>query len=303
MKQFGAMNLPINSLMGILENVELRRIHHSSNNLRGEVGPLDELVTSIEQTGLLEPMVVRPAEDGFEVVAGNRRLDACKVLKMSKVPCHIVELDDKEAFEVSLIENVQRETLNPMDEAKAFRKYTDERGYGAVSELASKIGKSHTYVSRRIQLLSLPKEVQDEVVRRRTTPSIAQELSPLDDNKETAEVLEVIHEQHLSTREVRTIVTRRRRKARQEELPPSSCDFQANHPPVSERRARVVDRAIARAVASLRMDMYRLSEVIDDVEDEWVVREVLFQCRTSLNNQMENLMRFRKRLMLHEGER
>ena len=115
--------------------------------------------------------------------------------------------------------------------------------------------------------------------------------------------MEVIREQHLSTREIRRIVKHYNASQQQEEQPFSDLD--ARHPDASERRTRRIDRALARAVASLKMDMYRLSDVIDDVDDEdgeeWIVRELLFQCRTGLNEQMENLLRFRKRLMRAGG--
>ena len=221
---------------------------------------------------------------------------------MGRIPCHIVELDDREAFEVSLVENVQHETMNPIDEARAFKRYVDDYGYGGVSELARKIGKSQEYVSRRVQLLSLPKKIREEVMRRRITSSAAQELASLDD-KDANEVVEIIHEQHLSMREVRRIVKHHRQTSQQQQGEPSSYDLDAHHPDASERRTRRIDRALARAVASLRMDTSRLSDLIDDVEDEgededeWVVRELLFQCRRGLNEQMENLLRFRKRLM------
>jgi ParB family chromosome partitioning protein len=265
---------------------------------------LEELIASIEEKGLLEPVVVRPVENGFEVVAGNRRLEACRRLKMHRIPCHIVELDDRGAFEVSLVENVQHETMNPIDEARAFKRYIDDYGYGGVSELARKIGKSQEYVSNRLRLLSLLKKVREEVIRRRITSSAAEEFASLDDN-DASKVVEMIRERHLSTREVRRIV-RYYRRTSQQGGPSSFSELDARHADASERRARRIDRALARAVASLKMDMNRLSDVIDDVEDEndeWIVREILFQCRTGLNGQTERLLRFRKRFMRAGGRR
>jgi len=144
--------------------------------LRSDLGQLDELIASIEEKGLLEPIVVRPVEDGFEVVAGYRRLEACKRLGWRRIPCHIIELDDREAYEVSLIENLQHKSLDPIEEALAFKRYVEEYGYGSVTELARRIEKSPSYVSRMIALLSLPDDVREELVRRRKSPSIAQEL-------------------------------------------------------------------------------------------------------------------------------
>jgi ParB family chromosome partitioning protein len=86
-----------------MEELEVHSIHPPKFSLRSDLGQLDELISSIEEKGLLEPIVVRPVEDGFEVVAGHRRLEACKRLGWRKIPCHIIELDDREAYEVSLI--------------------------------------------------------------------------------------------------------------------------------------------------------------------------------------------------------
>jgi len=284
----------VDSASGIFETLPLKDIHTSKRKLRSEESPLDELVFSIERVGLLEPIVVRTMEKGFEVVAGNRRLEACRRLGVRRVLCQIVELDDKEAFEVSLIENVLRETLNPIDEAKAFKQYVDDYGYGGVSELARKIGKSQEYVSRRLQLLALPKEVIEEVMRRHITPSAAQELISLGD-AEALKVMELMNENHLSVREVRN-AARRRRQRRQQDDPPMASDLDIRYPDPSGIRLQRIDRLVGKAVASLKMDIYRLGEVADEAEDdEWVVRETLSQCRVLLNDQVDNLLRFKKK--------
>jgi ParB family chromosome partitioning protein len=178
--------------------------------LRDELGSLDELVASIEKKGLLQPIVVRPVGDGFEVVAGNRRLEACRRLKMMRIPFVVAELYDREVFEASLIENLQHKTLNPTEVAKAFKRYVDEYGWGGVSELARRIGKSHSYVSMRIALLKLPKEVQEAIVRRRTNPSVAQELLSLDE-EHRATLSKIIVEKKVTRSEVRRIIKQVRR--------------------------------------------------------------------------------------------
>ena len=129
-----------------------------------EVG-LEDLIESIEKHGLLEPLVVRPiGGEKYEVVAGNRRYLALKKLGWSKVQCHIKKLDDKEAFEVALTENIQRENMTPLEEAKAFKTYVKEKGWGSVTELAKKIGKSQGYISQRLKLLKLPEEVKQKLL-------------------------------------------------------------------------------------------------------------------------------------------
>ena len=282
---------PGNPLTGFLESLEIKRIGPSRYALRSDMGSLGELAASIKEKGLLEPIVVRPIDGRFEIIAGSRRLEACKRLGMRSIPCHVADLDDKEAFEVSIIENIQQETMNAIDEARAFKKYVDDFGYGGVTELAGKIGKSQGYVSNRIRLLSLPKGVREEIIRRRISPSVAQELVSLDDSGD--EIVEIIRERHLSMREVRRIVRRRHGLNPQEFV---ASDLDTRMPDLSERRMQTVDRAVAKAVASMRTDMYRLGEVIGDVSDQWVLAELLSQCRTALNEQIDTLLRFRKKL-------
>ena len=261
------------------------------------MGSLDELAASIDEKGLLEPIVVRPIATGFEVVAGNRRLEACKRIGMRSIPSHVVDLDDREAFEMSLVENIQHETMNAIDEASAFKKYVEDFGYGGISELGKKIGKSQGYISNRIRLLALPKGVREDVIRRRISPSVAQELVSFDGGN--GDIVELIREHHLSMREVRRIVKGGHGQSLQmaEGVEPSDLDSRALD--FTEKRAQTAERAFSRAVASLRMDTYRLGEVIDDVGDQWVVTEILSQCRATLNGQIDNLLKFRKKLLRH----
>ena len=278
-----------------MDRVEIKRIHPSRNALRASMGPLEELAASIREKGLLEPIVVRPADGGFEVVAGNRRLEACKRLGLRSIPCHVADLSDREAFEVSLVENIQHETMNAIDEARAFKRYVDDYGYGGISELAEKIGKSQGYVSNRIRLLSLPKGVKEEVIRRRISPSVAQELVSAGDGADD-EIVEIIRERHLSMREVRRIVKGRRGQGPDMQREALASDLDPPLPELSDDGAQAMDRALAKALASMRMDMYRLGEVIGDVADQWMVAELLIQCRATLNEQIDSLLKFRKKL-------
>jgi len=161
-------------------------------DLRSPVIPLREnrmisipqLAVSIAEKGLMQPIIVRPkGEEGyFEIIAGNRRFQACKMLGWSKIMSHIMEIDDdREAYEVSLIENLQQRSMNPIEEAKAFKKYVETFGWGGESDLSRRIGKSQEYISRRMRLLSLPEDTQNEIMRQRISIGMAQELFALDD--------------------------------------------------------------------------------------------------------------------------
>jgi len=188
-----------------IEELDISLIHGSALDIRTDTGTIDQLVESIQSNGLLQPIIVRPVDSGFEVVVGNRRFVACTRLDYKSIPCRILELDDKQAFEISLVENIQRNTLNPIEEAKAFKRYVDEFGYGGVSELSKKIGKSQEHVSKRLQLLRLPKRVQREIIRRRITPSAAYELCCVD-SEYTEKLADEILREKLSLREVRRVI-------------------------------------------------------------------------------------------------
>lgn len=256
------------------------------------MGALDELMASIVQKGLLQPIVVRAVDGGFEVIAGNRRLEACKRLKLRSIACHVVELDDKEAYEVSLTENVQRKTLNPIEEGEAFKKYVDEFGHGGVSELAKKIAKSHTYVSKRIALLALPTEVQEEIVRRRTPPSIAEELLSLD--PEHAKSLSSFILMNKTTRnDVRSIV---KDVNLSQEAALNASNF--SHYASEEKRQHSIDRALAKYIASLKVCLLRLDDVMGYVdEDEFVVREILIYYRRFLHRHIDALLKLKKKVL------
>lgn len=271
-----------------MERIEVRRVRSSSHPLRDDMGNIDELSNSIEQKGLLQPIIVRTANNGFfEVVAGNRRLEACRLLKWKKMPCYIVDFDDKEAFEVSLIENVQHKSLDYIEEARAFKKYVDENGYGAVSELARRIGKSPSYVSRKIAILDLPADIQEELLRRRKSSSIAEELASLDEESRK-EVTESILGKNITRSEVRKIV-----KSIKEE---KDEDYLCSHS-LNDRRQRMIERTLTKFVTSLKVCMIRLDEALDNLdEDEWLSMEVLMQYRRFMHEHIDSILSLRKKI-------
>lgn len=285
------------ALSGYMEQLELKRIFFSKNPVRDRIEPLDELRASILEKGLLEPIVVRPVEGGYEVVAGNRRLEACRTLKFVSVPCHVVDCDDKETYEVSLTENLQRKTLNPIEEGQAFKNYVESHGYGCISELARKIGKSQPYVSRRIALLSLPAEVKEEVMRRRMAASVASELVPLDEETQE-ELREFITDKKTVTRaEVREIVKHfrgiKRRRGEGASTPPQ-WSYE-----LMDLRTHIIERTLAKCMASLKESQLRFDDAMSALDEgdehSWVVREALMWHRRFINSQLDELLRLRKK--------
>jgi len=210
-------------LGGEIEEINISKIVHPPQVLRSRNNDISELAVSIERIGLLHPIVVRISEEGrFEIVAGNRRYDACKSLSRKKILCHIVELDDKTAFEVALAENIQRHTLDPLDEALAFKKYVGDFGWGGISDLAQKISKSPKYVCRRIKLLELPKDVLDLIRESEIHISTAEELLSIDNKEKQSQLAYFIKKKGVTSKNVRELI----RSDNEESL---YCDEQIGH--------------------------------------------------------------------------
>jgi ParB family chromosome partitioning protein len=164
----------------------------------------DTLMCSIREHGLLQPILIRPLVHGFEIVAGHRRFKACRSLRWRFIPCKLREMSDKQAYEIQLTENIQRKSMDPIEEAEAFRRYVIDFGWGGVSELAKKLGKSEEYVSHRIQLLKLPDDIKQQILTDRLNVSQALELSNIPSERQSEIISQVINK-NLTVRQIREV--------------------------------------------------------------------------------------------------
>jgi len=143
---------------------------------------IQELAASIREHGVLQPILVRPHGEEFQIIAGERRWRASKVAGKETVPAIVERLDDATALEIALIENLQREDLSPLDEATIYKKMTEELGY-SIRNLATKLGKDKGYVENRLRLASAPDDVREMVAQRYDTLSAAYELMKIEDKR------------------------------------------------------------------------------------------------------------------------
>ena len=120
---------------------------------------LEELMASIKENGFLQPILVRKTSDGYEVIAGERRLKAARKLSLERIPVIVREATDKEALVLAIVENVQREELNPVEKAESYRRLIDEFQYSQ-EEVARSVGKDRATVANLLRILKLPKEIQ-----------------------------------------------------------------------------------------------------------------------------------------------
>jgi ParB family transcriptional regulator, chromosome partitioning protein len=143
---------------------------------------LTELADSIREHGVLQPILVRPVGGQFELIAGERRWRASRMAERETIPAIVAEFDEQTALEVSIIENLQREDVSPLEEAAMFRKMTDTFGY-SVRQLAQKVGKDKGYVENRLRLTDAPADVRELLSVRKDTISHAYELMKVGDER------------------------------------------------------------------------------------------------------------------------
>jgi ParB family chromosome partitioning protein len=170
---------------GGVRHVDVARItpNPEQPRLAMEQTGLDELAASIREHGVLQPILVRPLENGeFQLIAGERRWRASKAAGLATIPALVEEIDDDTALEISIIENLQREDLSPLDEAAMYERMVRDHGY-SVRRLAQKIGKDKGYLENRLRLADAPPEVRELVSLRKDTLSHAYELMKVDDPK------------------------------------------------------------------------------------------------------------------------
>jgi ParB family transcriptional regulator, chromosome partitioning protein len=280
-------------LLSIAENIDIDKISLGNQLRQNYIRTITELVDSIRKVGLLQPIVIRVNDEGhFEVVSGCRRYTACKTLGWKKITCNIIEANDKEAFETSLIENIQRSSLNPLEEAQAFKKYVWESGWGGISELASIIGRSHSYIIKHIMLLDLPADVVDFINKQKLEISSAQELFPIKDSSKQSELAEVIVNKQLSSKDVRHIV---KDIKNQSDFATSNIEY--DHHNKYKQDTRKIERSLNKSILILRIAMSRIGEIIDEYEDNWFVHESLIEEKNSIHNQIDILLKKKKRLI------
>ncbi len=167
---------------------------------------LGELAGSIKEHGIVQPIVVRPLEDGkYQLIAGERRWRACRELGMQKIPAVIREYGDLEAAAVALIENVQRENLNPLEEARAYRILMEEFGL-TQEDVSKRVGKSRPFVGNMVRLLSLPGEIQQMILENKLTAGHARAVLGLEKKEQQITAAKKIIKGQMNVRQAESLV-------------------------------------------------------------------------------------------------
>ncbi len=191
-----------------LIEIELARIVPNPNQPRKTFTQesLDELAVSIRQVGLIQPLVVRPQGENFELIAGERRLRACKQLGIARVPCVVLDnVVEEQSAMMALIENLQRENLHYLEEAECYQTLL-QNYHLTQEELAARLGKSQSSIANKIRILRLPPRVKKAMTEARMTERHARTLLRIENEEIQLQVIEKVREKGLSVKDMEKLV-------------------------------------------------------------------------------------------------
>lgn len=231
---------------------------------------LEELAQSIEVHGVFTPILVKKSVTGYELVAGERRLRASKIAKLKEIPAIVVDFDDKQMMEISLLENIQREDLNVIEEAQAMANLIEKLGY-TQEELAKQVGKSREHVTNILRLLKLPKDIQGYVADNKLTMGHARAILALDSQDDMKLVAKQAIKDKMSVRQVERLVKEMKSpyvNKRKEESKASNYDGVVKM--MQDRlqtKVDIDDRKITIHYDGVN-DLNRVLEILDFLEEE-----------------------------------
>ena len=181
--------------------------NRSQPRKRFDESKIEELADSIKEKGILEPLIVRRTDQGYELIVGERRWRAAQKAGLKEVPVLVKEVQGREALEISLIENLQREDLNPIEAAEAFKHLIEEFNISQ-EDVSKRMGKDRTTITNTLRLLRLPLEVRNQLLQDRITSGHARAILSLESKEKQKELCGLIIKKGLSVREAEAIVKR-----------------------------------------------------------------------------------------------
>lgn len=182
-----------------------------------------ELADSIKEHGVIQPIVVRTSGEFYEIVAGERRWRAARKAGLSEIPCVVRELTDEENMLFAIIENMQREDLNPVEEAQGLEKMISSFGL-TQEEISKSVGKSRPYITNSLRLLKLPKTIQNMMAEGKITAGHGRALINIDDEKKQIEIAELIIKEGLSVRQIEELAKAKKAEKRVKRKAEKSAD-------------------------------------------------------------------------------
>ncbi len=196
-----------------LSRININDIKPNENQPRKTFDPekIEDLANSIKEHGVIQPLVVRKVENGYEIVAGERRWRAAREAGLTEVPCVVRELTDEQNMLFAIIENMQREDLNPIEEAEGLQRMITNFGM-TQSEISKSVGKSRPYITNSLRLLKLPEEIKDMMVDGSLTTGHGRALITIEDEEKAVEIAKKVVKDGLSVRKIEELANEKKKK-------------------------------------------------------------------------------------------
>ncbi len=228
---------------------------------------LKELADSIRENGVFQPILVRKSLQGYELVAGERRLRASKLAGKKSIPALIVDFDDRQMMEISLLENIQRKDLTPIEEAKAYRQLMEKLNY-TQDELSKRLGKSRTNIANMLRLLSLPDEVKAMVNDGRLSYGQARTLLSLEDENKIIELAKQTVKEGLSVRQLEKLTKKKdsKKPSTETKSDPFTEDVEDRLRKKFATKVEIRNKCITIRYTDVE-DLNRILEIMDVIED------------------------------------
>jgi ParB family transcriptional regulator, chromosome partitioning protein len=194
-----------------------------------------QLVDSVKKSGIIQPIVVRKTDSGYEIIAGERRWRAAQAAGLHEVPVIIREAEDVDVAELSLIENIQREELNVLEEASAYQTLMEKFGFSH-EEISSRVGKDRSTIANTLRLLKLPRDIKNALIQKSITPGHARSFLALAAPDEQSKVLHLVVKKGLNVRETERLIKRTK------EAPPATRHIAGSDPYIVDLEKKLSSR-------------------------------------------------------------
>jgi len=241
-------------------DIELLRPNPNQPRMRFNQDSIDELAQSIKESGVLQPIVVVPEEDHYTIIIGERRWRACQKIGLKKAPVLIRTLQKDKQIEASLIENLQREDLNPLEIALAYNKIIQELSF-TQEEVAARVGKDRTSVANYVRLLKLPEEIQQFLVEGNLSMGHARALITVDDAPAQRDMARQIVKKDLSVRDAERMIARWKKRKTPQPKPDSDPDLMALQEDLVKALGTKVSISGNRKKGVIKIHYYSLDEL------------------------------------------
>lgn len=192
----------------VYKQIDINKIVANENQPRKvfDDEKIEELATSIKENGLIQPIIVRKYNRGYQIIAGERRFRACKLAGLKTVPCVIKDIDDKQVDTYAIIENIQREDLSPIEEAKAYKTLIDTYKMNQ-TELANKVGKKQSTIANKLRLLKLSDDVKYALKAKQITERHARAMLSLDKEAQQ-QILKEVLKKSLNVKQTESLINK-----------------------------------------------------------------------------------------------